>query len=121
MTDSPAARRVGENGQSKLEGPVALDAAVKIFEGKFKSKTGYKWDGAAADYPGGKAKKYTVIFEKHDGGGAQASALEAAAGGTPVKAREKEIGGSGGSLEPPGPLLTPLHTVYGVFCVPPPA
>jgi hypothetical protein len=25
--------------------------------------------------------------------------------------REKEIGGSGGSLEPPGPLLTHLHTV----------
>ena len=36
-----------------------------------------------------------------------------------VKAREQQIGGSGGSLEPPGPLfeppgplLTHLHTVY---------
>ena len=39
-----------------------------------------------------------------------------------VTDREKQIGGSGGSLEPPGPLLEPpgpllthLHTVYGVF------
>ena len=29
-----------------------------------------------------------------------------------VCAGEKEIGGSGGSLEPPGPLFTHLHTVY---------
>ena len=29
-----------------------------------------------------------------------------------VPAREKEIGGSGGSLEPPGPLITHLHTVF---------
>jgi hypothetical protein len=29
-----------------------------------------------------------------------------------VLTREKEIGGSGGSLEPPGPLLTHLHIVY---------
>ena len=36
-----------------------------------------------------------------------------------VAAREQQIGGSGGSLEPPGPLLEPpgpllthLHTVY---------
>ena len=29
-----------------------------------------------------------------------------------ARGREKEIGGSGGSLEPPGPLLTHLHTAY---------
>ena len=29
-----------------------------------------------------------------------------------ARAREQQIGGSGGSLEPPGPLLTHLHTVY---------
>jgi hypothetical protein len=34
--------------------------------------------------------------------------------------REKEIGGPGGSLEPPGPLLTHLHTVYMAYseCLP---
>jgi hypothetical protein len=34
--------------------------------------------------------------------------------------REKEIGGSGDSLEPPGPLLTHLHTVYMAYfeCLP---
>jgi hypothetical protein len=34
--------------------------------------------------------------------------------------REKEIGGSGGSLEPPGPILTHLHTVYMSYseCLP---
>jgi hypothetical protein len=37
-----------------------------------------------------------------------------------VSGREKEIGGSGVSLEPPGPLLTHLHTVYMVYpeCLP---
>ena len=34
-------------------------------------------------------------------------------GNTEVPAREKEVGGSGGSLEPPaGPLLTHLHSVH---------
>jgi hypothetical protein len=32
-----------------------------------------------------------------------------------VLGREKEIGGSGGSDEPPGPLLTHLHTVYMAY------
>ena len=33
-----------------------------------------------------------------------------------AQGREKQIRDSGGSLEPPGPLLTHLHTVlYGVF------
>jgi hypothetical protein len=34
--------------------------------------------------------------------------------------REKEIRGSGGSLDPPGPLLTHLHTVYIAYseCLP---
>jgi hypothetical protein len=34
--------------------------------------------------------------------------------------REKQIGGSGGSLEPPGPLLTHLHTIYIAYsgCLP---
>ena len=43
----------------------------------------------------------------------------AGAGARDVPVREKQIGGSGGSLEPPGPLLEPpgpllmhLHTVY---------
>ena len=33
---------------------------------------------------------------------------------------EKEIGGSGGSLEPYGPLLTHLHTIYMAYseCLP---
>ena len=31
-----------------------------------------------------------------------------------VCGREQQIGGSGGSLEPPGPLLTHLHTVHMV-------
>jgi hypothetical protein len=37
-----------------------------------------------------------------------------------VLTREKEIGGSGGSLEPPGPLLAHLHTVYMIYseCLP---
>jgi hypothetical protein len=37
-----------------------------------------------------------------------------------VCAGEKEIGGSGGSLEPPGPLFTHLHTVYVAYseCLP---
>jgi hypothetical protein len=37
-----------------------------------------------------------------------------------ARCREKEIGGSGGSLEPPGPLLTHLHTVSMAYseCVP---
>ena len=40
------------------------------------------------------------------------------AGGVAI--REKQIGGSGGSLEPPGPLLTHLHTVYIAYyeCLP---
>ena len=40
--------------------------------------------------------------------------------GPPPPRREKEIGGSGGSLEPPGPLPTHLHTVYMEYseCVP---
>jgi hypothetical protein len=35
-------------------------------------------------------------------------------------AREKEIGGSGGSLGSPGPLLMHLHTVYMLYseCLP---
>ena len=38
----------------------------------------------------------------------------------PVLTREKHIGGSGGSLEPPGSLLAHLHTVYMVYseCLP---
>jgi hypothetical protein len=34
--------------------------------------------------------------------------------------REKEIGGSGGSIDPPGPLLTHLHTIYMAYskCLP---
>ena len=32
-----------------------------------------------------------------------------------VVAREQQIGGSGGSLDPPGPLLTHLHTVYMAY------
>jgi hypothetical protein len=37
-----------------------------------------------------------------------------------VQLREQQIGGSGGSLEPPGPLLTRLHTVYMAYseCLP---
>jgi hypothetical protein len=37
-----------------------------------------------------------------------------------VENGEKEIGGSGGSLEPPGPLPTHLHTVYMAYseCLP---
>ena len=37
-----------------------------------------------------------------------------------VLAREKQIGGPGGSLEPPGPLLTHLHTIYMAYseCLP---
>jgi hypothetical protein len=40
--------------------------------------------------------------------------------GVTVDCREKEIGGSGGSLEPPGPLPTHLHTVYMAYseCLP---
>jgi hypothetical protein len=40
------------------------------------------------------------------------------AGGVP--GREKEIRGSGGSLEHPGPILTHLHTVYVAYfgCLP---
>jgi hypothetical protein len=39
-----------------------------------------------------------------------------------VPAREKEIGASGGLLDPPGPLLTHLHTVYIAYseCLPTP-
>ena len=36
-------------------------------------------------------------------------------GAAGVRAREKKIGGTGGSLEPPGPLLTRLHTVYMAY------
>ena len=41
-------------------------------------------------------------------------------GATGVRAREKEIGGTGVSLEPPGPLLTHLHTFYVAYyeCLP---
>jgi hypothetical protein len=37
-----------------------------------------------------------------------------------VGGREKQTGGSGGSLEPPGPLLTRLHTVHTAYseCLP---
>ena len=37
-----------------------------------------------------------------------------------VVSREKEIGGSGGSLEPPGTLPMHLHTVYMAYseCLP---
>jgi hypothetical protein len=37
-----------------------------------------------------------------------------------VHHREKEIGGPGGSLEPPGSLLTHLHTAYMAYseCLP---
>jgi hypothetical protein len=40
--------------------------------------------------------------------------------GTNVLIREKQIGGSGGSLEPPGSLLTHLHTVHMAYsdCLP---
>jgi hypothetical protein len=54
---------------------------------------------------------------------AHLNALEAIKALTPVEEvepREKQIGGSGGSLEPPGPLLTHLHTVYMAYseCLP---
>jgi hypothetical protein len=37
-----------------------------------------------------------------------------------VEGGSKELDGSGGSLEPPGPLLTHPHTVYTVYseCIP---
>ena len=44
--------------------------------------------------------------------------LRVADGPDIVHIREKQIGGSGGSLEPPGPLLEPpghLHTVYMAY------
>jgi hypothetical protein len=42
------------------------------------------------------------------------------ASGRAVLVREKQIGGSGGSLDPPRPLLTHLHTVHTAYseCLP---
>eukprot|EP01052_Picozoa_sp_SAG31_P008711 SAG31_NODE_443_length_15645_cov_51.693169_10_plen_168_part_00 len=68
--------RVGERGQHKLEAASDVSAAIKLFEAKFKSKTGHKWAGAKESYPGGAAKKYTVIVEKHSN--ESAAKLEAA-------------------------------------------
>lgn len=78
--------RVGEDGQSALEGPLPKEAAIKSFEAKFKSKSKHVWTGASGSYPGGKAKQYTVIFEAASAG--QSAKLEAAATGSPVKAPE---------------------------------
>jgi hypothetical protein len=47
--------------------------------------------------------------------GAGAGALQPGARVWGVSAREQQIGGSGGSLEPPGLLLTHLHTVYMAY------
>jgi hypothetical protein len=49
-----------------------------------------------------------------------ASGLAERAAGETARRREKEIEGSRGSLEPPGSLLTHLHTVYMPYseCLP---
>lgn len=69
--------------------------AVKTFEGKFKDKTGHKWNGREATYPApSKPKKYTVIYEALKDMG-QASKLEAALEGqslqSPVKYAEAKV------------------------------
>jgi hypothetical protein len=62
-----------------------------------------------------------------EGAGARGRALVGDDGAHARRARAQQIGGSGGSLEPPGPLLRPprpllthLHTVYMVYseCLP---
>ena len=51
--------RVGENGQSKLDGGYPLEDAIREFENKFKSKTSNKWDDRAAFEH--KAGKYDLV------------------------------------------------------------
>lgn len=50
--------RVGERGQFKQAGPMAIDRAIKDFEKKFKDKTGNEWKKRANFTP--KTGKYTV-------------------------------------------------------------
>lgn len=55
--------RVGERGQSRMEGPYeAAEGAVTSFEKKFKDKTGHVWKGLAADYPQSRPGKYSVMM-----------------------------------------------------------
>jgi len=51
--------RVGERGQFKQAGPMAIDRAIKDFEKKFKDKTGNEWKKRANFTP--KTGKYTLI------------------------------------------------------------
>jgi hypothetical protein len=67
--------------------------------------------------------KGLMVFIMHNtgtGGLTVSCLIVALIAGAMVSIREKQIGGSGGSFEPPGPLLTHLHTVYMVYseCLP---
>ena len=57
-----------------------------------------------------------VEGEEGEGGGTGISRTEnaraVAAAASDARSREKEMGGPGGSLEPPWPLITHLHTMY---------
>jgi hypothetical protein len=79
--------------------------------------------GPGTPQPGGLTRATSALPQLHDTVGWATAALA----GDDVTAREKQIGGSGGSLEPPGPLLEPpgpllthLHTVYMAYsdCLP---
>ncbi|KAL8821786.1 MAG: hypothetical protein Q9191_007244 [Dirinaria sp. TL-2023a] len=55
--------RVGENGQSKLEKSLTVEAAKIIFSKKFKDKTGLSWE-KRKDAP--KANKYMLIEKSYE-------------------------------------------------------
>lgn len=56
--------RVGEPGQSQLQGPMDLEGGEKAFKDKFKDKTGNKFDERDSFTP--KAKKYDLVLLKKE-------------------------------------------------------
>jgi hypothetical protein len=60
----------------------------------------------------------SLVVEEEEGeeeGEGEEGRRAVAAAASDARSREKRIRGSGGSLEPPGPLLTHLHTVYVAY------
>jgi poly [ADP-ribose] polymerase len=76
--------RVGEGGQNSLQGPVALAAAVKAFESKFKDKTNNQWANRASFKPA--AGRYTLIEIDRSADAAKAAEIEAKLKGIDSKA-----------------------------------
>ena len=90
--------------------PYAMVGATSSPAVSFYSTNGTSWM-KIADVAGADSARCAGITSPFSGDAGEKTA---------VLERAKEIGGSGGSLEPPGPLLTHFRTVYMAYSECPP-